>query len=60
MVWVSSQCRGVLLILMIVEQRPTALTVGADGGCLDSFTLVYHLSFLSLSLSLSGSRPDID
>ena len=31
-------------------QGPTALTVGADGGCLDIFTLVYQFSFLSLSL----------
>ena len=32
--------------------------VGAAGGCLDIFSLVYHFSFLSLSLS--GRRPDID
>ena len=31
---------------------------GSGGGCLDIFTLVYHFSFLSLSLS--GRRPDID
>ena len=30
--------------------RPTALTVGAGGGCLDIFSLVYHFSFLSPSL----------
>ena len=28
------------------------------GGCLDIFSHIYHLSFLSLSLS--GRRPDID
>ena len=36
--------------LIIVEQGPTALTVGAGAGCLDIFTLVYHFSFLSPSL----------
>ena len=30
--------------------RPTALAVGAGGGCLDIFSLVYHFSFLSPSL----------
>ena len=46
--WVNFQCRGVLLI--IVRQGPTALTVGAGEGCLDIFTLVYQFSFLSPSL----------
>ena len=47
--WVSFQCRGVLLIWIRVRQGPTALAMGADGGCLDIFTLVYHLySFPSL------------
>ena len=40
----------VLLILIIVQQGPTALTVGAGGGCFDIFTLVYQFSFLSPSL----------
>ena len=48
--WVNFQCRGVLLIWVRVRQGPTALTVGADGGCLDIFTLVYHFSFLSPAL----------
>ena len=48
--WVNLQCRGVLLILILVGQGPTALTVGVGGGCLDIFTLVYHFSFLSPSL----------
>ena len=48
--WVNFQCRGVLLILIIVGLGPTALTVGAGGGCLDIFTHVYHFSFLSPSL----------
>ena len=37
-------------ILMRVGQRPTALTVGAGGGCLDIFTLIYPFSHLSPSL----------
>ena len=28
-------------IWMIVGQGPTALAVGAGGGCLDTFTLIY-------------------
>ena len=47
--WVNFQCRGVLLIWIIVGQGPTALVVGAGGGCLDIFYL-----------TLSGRRPDID
>ena len=45
--WVNLQCRGVLLIWIRVEQGPTALAVGAGGGCLDIFSLVYHFSFPS-------------
>ena len=48
--WVNFQCRGVLLIWITVGQGPTELAVGAGGGCLDIFTLVYHFSFLSPSL----------
>ena len=33
-----------------VGQGPTALAVGASGGCLDIFSLVYHFSVLSPSL----------
>ena len=33
-----------------VGQGPIALAVGAGGGRLDVFTLVYHFSFLSPSL----------
>ena len=36
--------------LIRVEQGPTALAVGAGGGCLDIFTLIYPFSFLSPSL----------
>ena len=37
---------GVLLIWIIVGQGPIALAVGAGGGCLDIFSLIYHFSFL--------------
>ena len=40
----------------IVGQGPTALAVGAGGGCLDIFAIV---SLFSL-LSPHGRRPDID
>ena len=48
--WVNFQCRGVLLIWIIVGQGPIALAVGAGGGCLDIFFSIYHFSFLSPSL----------
>ena len=35
---------------MIEGQGPIALAVGAGGGCLDIFTLLYLFSFLSPSL----------
>ena len=50
--WVNFQCRGVVLIWMIVGQGLIALALGAGGGCLDIFTLVYLLTSLSPSLSL--------
>ena len=37
-------------IRIIVGQGPTALVVGAGGGCLGIFSLVYHFSFLTPSL----------
>ena len=37
-------------ILVTVGQGPTALAVGAGGGCLDIFTLIYPFSRLSPSL----------
>ena len=48
--WVNFQCRGVLLIWIIVGQGPIALAIGAGGGCMDIFSLIYHFSFLSPSL----------
>ena len=47
---VNFQCRGVLLVWIRVGQGPTALAVGAGGGCLDIFTLIYSFSSLSPSL----------
>ena len=35
-------------ILMIVGQRPIVLAVGAGGGCLKTFTLLYPFPRLSL------------
>ena len=31
-------------------QGPIALAIGAGGGCLDIFSLIYHFSFLSTFL----------
>ena len=56
--WENFQCWGVLLIWIGVGQGPSALAVGADGGCLDIFYLIYHFSFLSPSLW--GRQSDID
>ena len=48
--WVNFQFRGVLLIWIIVGQGPIVLALGAGGGCLDIFSLIYHFSLLSPSL----------
>ena len=50
--WVNFQCRGVLLVWITVGQGPSALAVGACGGCLEIFTLVQTDSFCLLSPSL--------
>ena len=39
-----------ILIWIIVGQGPVALAVGAGGGCVENFSLVYLFSLLSLSL----------
>ena len=52
--WGNFQCRGVLLIWIKVGQGPSALAVGAGGGCLDIFTLLYLFSPLSPSLWETG------
>ena len=44
-------------IWIVVGHGPTALAVGAGGGCLDIFTLVYPFS---ICLPLFGRRPDLD
>ena len=41
---------GKLPVWIRVGQVPTALAVGAGGGCLDIFTLIYPVSPLSPSL----------
>ena len=41
---------GRLTIWMYVRQGPAVLAVGAGGGCLDIFTLIYPFFLLSPSL----------
>ena len=54
--WANFQCRGVLLIWLIVGQGPNALAVSAGGGCFDIFlSSVFSHFFLPLL-----ERPDID
>ena len=48
--WINFQCRGVLLTWITIGQGPIVLAVGAGGGCLDIFSLIYHFSFLSPAL----------
>ena len=55
--WVNFQCRGALLIWIIVGQGPTTLAVGAGGGCLDIFTVIYPSL---LCLPVFGRPHDID
>ena len=50
MVLVELPVPGRPTILITVGQGPTALAVGAGGGCLDIFTLLYPFSPLSPSL----------
>ena len=45
-------------IWITVGQKPTALVVGAGGGCFSHF--YSHLSVSLLFLPLFGRRPDID
>ena len=47
--WVTSSA-GASYNWITVGQGPTALAVGAGGGCLDIFTLIYPFSSLSPSL----------
>ena len=50
-------CWGVLLIWIRVGQGPTALAVGAVGGCLTIFSLLYIISHFCLPVS--DGQPDI-
>ena len=45
-----SSSAGASYNLETVGQEPTALAVGAGGGCLDIFTLIYPFTILSPSL----------
>ena len=53
----ATYCRSSFQKILTVGQGPTALAVGAGGGCLDIFTLICPFSPLSPSL---WERPDID
>ena len=53
---VNFQCRGVLLIWIMVGQGPIALAVGASGVV----WIFFLSSIFSLSFSLFERRPDID
>ena len=55
--WVNFQCRGVLLIWIIIGQGPIALAVGAGGVGLDIFLSSVVSLFV---LPISGRRRDID
>ena len=48
--WVNFPVPGRPTIWIRVGQGPTALAVGAVGGCLDILSLDYPLSSFSLSL----------
>ena len=56
--WVNFQCRGVLLIWILVGQGPTSVAVGAGGGVVWTFFLSSVISLFTLPLS--GRRSDID
>ena len=58
MVLVKLPAPGRPTIWITVGQGPTALAVGAGGGCLDIFTLIYPFSLIFPPLF--GRRPDID
>ena len=51
--------RSVLLIWIIVGQGSIARAVGAGGGCLHIFSLVYLFSFVSLSLGDGPIQTEI-
>ena len=47
---VNFQCRGVLLLWLIVGQGPTELAVDAIGAYLSVFSHICHFALLSHSL----------
>ena len=54
--WVNFQCQGVLLIWIRVGQGPSALAVGAGGGCLDNNQPTNRFILLS-SFFRDSKRP---
>ena len=52
--WVNFQCLGVLLLWILVWQVPTALAVGAGGGCLEISLFFLPLSGLVDCFVLNG------
>ena len=58
-VWWGGGLNGAMVLgkLAVPGRRPTNLdksrAMGTGGGCFDFFSLIYHFSFLSLSLSFS-------
>ena len=54
MVLGNFQCRGVIQIWIIVEQGPILIPAEAGGGCLDIFSLPFHISYFF------RSRLDVD
>ena len=57
--WVNLQCRGVLLIWMIVGQEPIALAVGAGGVVWTFYSQLSFLSSLSISLGNGPIKTEI-
>ena len=47
--WVNFQCKGALLIWIIIGQEPFALAVGMGGGLFGHFYPICLFSFLSSS-----------
>ena len=56
--WVNFQCRGVLLVWMMVGQGPGALAIDAGGGLVTTFFL--SSVFSQFFLPVFGIRFDID
>ena len=55
--WINFQCRGVLHFGKKVGQGPTALAVGAGGGCLDIFLSSIYLLITGWLVVLGFNGP---